>query len=132
MHVLNEALFVCGRQVERRTRGKGVFTKVRDEFESAPDVTNMHTYTNTHTTPSGKRHLKLKSGGEEIKVFSLKNTHLITLRNSVKTYSFCMFVALTVTCTQRADVLKDSAARPKHRQWGGWSGILYLLTKRSF
>lgn len=123
VHVLNEALFVCGRQAERSTRGKGVFTKVWDEFESASDVTNMRT--NTRTTPSGKRHLKLKSGGEEIKVFSLKKTHLITLRNSVKTYSFCMFVAPTVTCTQEADVFQDSAARPKHQQWGG--GVEYYI-----
>lgn len=82
-------------------------------------------HTQTHTTPSGKRHLKLKSGGEEIKVFPLKNTHLITLRNSVKTYSFCMFVAPTVTCTQEADVFQDSAARPKHQQWGG--GVEYYI-----
>lgn len=52
-------------------------------------------------------------------MFPLKNTHLITLRNTVKSYSFCMFATLTATFTQQQNILKDSLGESKHQRGGG-------------
>ena len=100
--------------------GESVFM---EEFKPASYLTHIHTH--TCWTPSGKKHFSMWGRGG-IKVFSLKNTHLITLCYS---YSFCMFATVTATCTQQQNVLKDLLGQSKQQRWGDGveSNICWLV-----